>query len=77
MEIKFISLIMQWFMLLHSLLYFSIVWLNLFYFFLGSSSTIDGTKDTFQNIIQNDYDDEEESGVTMTEESEDYFWITR
>jgi len=47
--------------------------LNLFYFFLGSSSIVDGTKDTFQNIIRNDYDDEEESGVTMTEESEDYF----
>ena len=30
--------------------------------FLGSSSTVDGTEDTFQNI-PNDYDDEEESGV--------------
>ena len=74
MVIKFTSLIMQWVMLLHSLLYFSIVWLNLFYLFLGSSSTLDGTEDTFQNILD-DY--EEESGVTMMEESGDYFWGTR
>ena len=74
MVIKFTSLIMQWVMLLHSLLYFSIVWLNLFYLFLGSSSTLDGTEDTFQNILD-DY--EEESGVTMMEESGDYFWRTR
>ena len=40
---------------------------NLF-FFLGSSSTIDGIEDKFQNILD-DYDDEEESGVTMMEES--------
>ena len=74
MVIKFTGLIMQWVMLLHSLLYFSIVWLNLFYLFLGSSSTLDGTEDTFQNILD-DY--EEESGVTMMEESGDYFWRTR
>ena len=36
--------------------------------FLGSSSTIDGTKGTFQNTLD-DYDEEEESGVTMMEES--------
>ena len=59
-----------------SLLYFSIVWLNLFYHFLGFSSTIDGIEDTFQNILD-DYDDEEESGVTMMEESGDSFWRTR
>ena len=70
MVIKFTSLIMQWVMLLHSLLYFSIVWLNLFYLFLGSSSTLDGTEDTFQNILD-DY--EEESGVMKMEESGDYF----
>ena len=57
-------------------LYFSIFWLNLFYIFSGSSSTVDGTEDTFQNILY-DYDDEEESGVTMMEESGDYFWRTR
>ena len=74
MVIKFTGLIMQWVMLLHSLLYFSIVWLNLFYLFLGSSSTLDGTEDTFQNILD-DY--EEESGVMMMEESGDYFWRTR
>ena len=38
--------------------------------FLGSSSTLDGPEDTFQNILD-DY--EEESGVTMMEESGDYF----
>ena len=57
MVIKFTSLIMQLVMLLHSLLYFSIVWLNLFYLFLGSSSTVDGTEDTFQNILD-DYEEE-------------------
>ena len=41
-------------------------------FFLGSSSTIDGIEDKFQNILD-DYDDEEESGVTMMEESGDSF----
>ena len=76
MVIKFTSLIMQWFMLLHSLLYFSIFWLNLFYLFLGSSSTVDRIEDTFQNILD-DYDDKEESGVRMMEESGDSFWRTR
>ncbi|XP_050278193.1 zinc finger BED domain-containing protein RICESLEEPER 2-like [Quercus robur] len=38
----------------------------------GSSSTIDGIEDKFQNILD-DYDDEEESGVTMMEESGDSF----
>ena len=76
MVIKLTSLIRQRFMLLHSLLYFSIFWLNLFYIFSGSSSTVDGTEDTFQNILY-DYDDEEESSVTMMEESGDYFWRTR
>jgi len=46
--------------------------LNLFYLFLGSSSTVDRIEDTFQNILD-DYDDKEESGVTMMEESGDYF----
>ena len=76
MVIKFSSLIMQGLMLLHSLLYFSIFWLNLFYLFLGSSSTVDRIEDTFQNILD-DYDDKEESGVKMMEESGDYFWRTR
>ena len=76
MVIKFTSLIMQWFMLLHSLLYFSIFWFNLFYLFSGSSSTIDRIEDTFHNILD-DYDDKEESVVTLMEESGDYFWRTR
>jgi len=46
--------------------------LNLFYLFLGSSSTINGIENKFQNILD-DYDDEEESGVTMMEESGDSF----
>ena len=41
-------------------------------FFLGSSSTTDGIEYTFQNILD-DYDDEEESDVTMMEESGDSF----
>ena len=47
-----------------------------FTFFLGSSSTVDGIEDTFQNILD-DYDDEEESVVTMMEENGDSFWRTR
>ena len=37
--------------------------------FLGSSSTVDGTKGTFQNTLDDYDDEEEESGVTMMEES--------
>ncbi|XP_075642042.1 zinc finger BED domain-containing protein RICESLEEPER 2-like [Castanea sativa] len=37
-----------------------------------SSSTVDGTEDTFQNILY-DYDDDEENGVTIMEESGYYF----
>ena len=46
--------------------------IELFYLFLGASSTVDGIEDTFQNILD-DFDDEEESGVTMMEESGDSF----
>ena len=76
MVIKFTSLIMQW--LCCCILYYIFQLFDWIYFifFLGSSSTIDGIEDKFQNIL-GDYDDEEESGVTMMEESGDSFWRIR